>query len=68
MGTVTLGHEYVDGSIGTGTLGRESGDGSMGMGVLCQKQLNNTSYWCPFFLFSVVILPLCWVCTGFVAS
>ena len=49
--TGTLGREYVDGSVGTATLGRERGNGSMGMGVLCQKQLNNTSYWCPFFDF-----------------
>ncbi len=49
VGTRKLGREYVDGSVGTGTLERERGDGSMGMGVWCQKQLNNTSYWCPVF-------------------
>ena len=49
VGTRKLGREYVDGSVGTGILGRERGDGSMGIGVWCQKQLNNTSYWCPVF-------------------
>ena len=65
VGTGTLGHEYVDGSVGTGTLGRERGNGSMGMGVLCQKQLNNTSYWCPFFIFCgdfAIVLGLYWLC------
>ena len=49
VGTEKLGREYVDGCVGTGTLGRESGNGGMGIGMWCQKQLNNTSYWCPVF-------------------